>query len=185
MAKRALGRVAAPCRDWPCHRATQPSDAAGHGSNVGNVYSRGPCPRWTGCSLQRRGASRPAGEERHPSTHPIQGDELRALRRLQREGPCQVRSPRRVRRSSAVGRRLLDRLAGRVDGAEGSGDPRAAVLVHFQPVRCGGDPASRRHGGGYLRRDRHPDRLRSYARHGTFSISLRVSSPSALASAPG
>jgi integrase len=32
-----------------------------------------------------RHPARPQGQARHPSTHPIVGDELRALRRLQRE----------------------------------------------------------------------------------------------------
>jgi integrase len=35
--------------------------------------------------LQRCRAARPAGQERHPEHAPYQGDELRALRRLQRE----------------------------------------------------------------------------------------------------
>jgi site-specific recombinase XerD len=42
--------------------------------------------RWPG-RLQRRGAPRPAGKEWNAQHSPIQGDELRALRRLQRESP--------------------------------------------------------------------------------------------------
>jgi MFS family permease len=35
---------------------------------------------------------------------------------------------------------------------------------------CSGDPASRWRGSGYLRRDCHPDCLRSYARDGAFQF---------------
>jgi hypothetical protein len=37
--------------------------------------------------LRQRRAARPPSKERTPSTHPIQGDEMRALRRLRRESP--------------------------------------------------------------------------------------------------
>jgi integrase len=38
--------------------------------------------------LQGGRPSRPAGEEGMPATHPLRGEELRALRKLQRESPA-------------------------------------------------------------------------------------------------
>jgi site-specific recombinase XerD len=38
-----------------------------------------------GACAQRRPAARPQEQKGHPSVHPMEGDEIRALRRLQRE----------------------------------------------------------------------------------------------------
>jgi integrase len=57
--------------------------AGGFGRPAGNSLR----PALGSGRLQRRCAPRPPGQERHAEHHPIQGDELRALRRLQRESP--------------------------------------------------------------------------------------------------
>jgi MFS family permease len=48
--------------------------------------------------------------------------------------------------------------------------PIRGLLFSFTSIWRGGDPTSRRSGSGYLRRNRHPDRLRSDARDGAFQF---------------
>ena len=73
--------------------------------------------RWGAGRLQNRCPARPQIKNGTPSTHPLRGDEMRALRRLQREAasPFVFVSERGAPFSTAGFARMVERAAGGLD----------------------------------------------------------------------